>query len=156
LDSAVAILGFGMQIYFDFSAYSDIAIGSARLFGYHFPENFNWPYVSTSPAEFWNRWHMTLSRWIRDYTFMPLMFLARNRPALGNLYLLLAMALCGLWHGAQWTFVLWGVWHGLLLVANRTVLKRLFPQPPVEGEPTFRWNYLPAIVLTFALVSLGW
>lgn len=156
LDTAVGILGFGLQIYFDFSAYSDIAIGSARLFGYCFPENFNWPYVSASPAEFWNRWHMTLSRWIRDYTFTPLTFMTRDRPALGHLWLLLAMAVCGLWHGARWTFVVWGVWHGLLLVANRTLLKSLFPRPAVDGEPTFRWRCLPAIIATFALVNIGW
>jgi D-alanyl-lipoteichoic acid acyltransferase DltB (MBOAT superfamily) len=156
LDCAVGIVGFGMQIYFDFSAYSEIAIGSARLFGYQFPENFCWPYVSTSPQEFWNRWHMTLSRWIRDYIFTPLTFTARHRPALRNVWLLLSMAVCGLWHGAQWTFVLWGVWHGLLLVANRTVLMRVFPRPAVPGEPIFRWRCLPAIVLTFALVNLGW
>ncbi|RPI85958.1 MAG: MBOAT family protein [Planctomycetaceae bacterium] len=156
IDCAVGILGFGLQIYFDFSAYSDIAIGSARLFGYKFPENFNWPYVSASPAEFWNRWHMTLSRWIRDYTFTPLTFMTRDRPALGHLWLLLAMAICGLWHGARWTFVVWGLWHGLLLVANRTVLKDLFPRPGVDGEPTFRWKHLPAIALTFALINLGW
>jgi alginate O-acetyltransferase complex protein AlgI len=156
LDCAVGILGFGLQIYFDFSAYSEIAIGTAELFGYRFPENFNWPYVSASPQEFWNRWHMTLSRWIRDYIFTPLTFASRQRPALGNLWLLLAMAVCGLWHGAQWTFILWGVWHGLLLVANRTICKGLFPRPAVEGEPTFRWRYLPAILLTFTLVNVGW
>jgi D-alanyl-lipoteichoic acid acyltransferase DltB (MBOAT superfamily) len=156
LDSAVGILGFGLQIYFDFSAYCDIAIGSARLFGYRFPENFNWPYASASPAEFWNRWHITLSHWIRDYAFTPLVLMTRNRPGLRSLWLLVAMALCGLWHGARWTFVLWGIWHGLLLVANQTVFKFLFPRPAVEGEPILRWRYMPATLLTFILVNAGW
>jgi D-alanyl-lipoteichoic acid acyltransferase DltB (MBOAT superfamily) len=156
LDSAVGILGFGLQIYFDFSAYCEIAIGSARLFGYHFPENFNWPYASASPVEFWNRWHITLSRWIRDYTFTPLLLLTRNRAGLRSLWLVAAMALCGLWHGPRWTFVFWGIWHGLLLVVNQTVFRSLFPRPAIEGEPIFRWRYLPATVLTFTLVNAGW
>jgi len=156
LDSMAGILGFGMQIYFDFSAYSDIAIGSARLFGYRFPENFNSPYAAASPQELWTRWHMTLSSWIRDYIFTPLTFLSRSQPALGNLWLLLAMALCGLWHGAQWTFVVWGIWHGLLLVANRTVLKNVFPSSSPRDNCVVHWRRLPATLLTFALVSLGW
>jgi alginate O-acetyltransferase complex protein AlgI len=125
-DSIVGILAFGLQIYFDFSGYSDIAIGSARLFGFVFPENFYMPYFSCSPQEFWGRWHITLSRWIRDYIFTPLAFKTRKQPIFTNLWLIVAMAICGLWHGAQWTFVLWGVWHGMLLVFNQTVLKGLF------------------------------
>jgi len=142
VDVAVGILGFGLQIYFDFSAYSDIAIGTARLFGFVFPENFDWPYTARSPQEFWRRWHMTLSRWIQDYVFTPLNFATRGRPGLGYLWLVVAMAICGLWHGAQWTFVLWGVWHGLLLVASSTILKRL------RGPA--------GLIFTFAAVQLGW
>lgn len=145
VDVAVGILGFGMQIYFDFSAYSDIAIGTARLFGFVFPENFDWPYTARSPQEFWRRWHMTLSRWIQDYVFTPLNFATRGNPRLGNVWLIAAMAICGLWHGAQWTFVLWGVWHGLLLVSSQTVLKRFFA---ARG-----WA---ALLVTFAAVNLGW
>jgi alginate O-acetyltransferase complex protein AlgI len=156
LDAAVGILGFGMQIYFDFSAYSDIAIGSARLFGYRFPENFNWPYAAASPQEFWNRWHMTLSSWIRDYIFTPLTFLSRDRPALGMLWLILAMALCGLWHGAQWTFVVWGVWHGFLLAANQTVLREVFPRPTANNSSQHRWKLLLGRISTFAMANLGW
>jgi alginate O-acetyltransferase complex protein AlgI len=151
LDVGVAILGFGLQIYFDFSAYSDIAIGSARLFGFHFPENFEWPYSARSPQDFWNRWHMTLSRWIRDYVFTPLAFATRHRPKWANVWLLVAMAAVGLWHGAQWTFVAWGVWHGLLLVANQTVLKPFF-----ERAKSSSFRGLIAATLTFALVTLGW
>jgi alginate O-acetyltransferase complex protein AlgI len=151
LDVGVAIFGFGLQIYFDFSAYSDIAIGSARLFGFHFPENFNWPYAARSPQDFWNRWHMTLSRWIRDYVFTPLAFASRHRPKWTNVWLLVAMAAVGLWHGAQWTFVVWGIWHGLLLVANQTVLKRFF-----ESASASRPRGLMAMILTFSLVTIGW
>jgi len=151
LDAGVALVAFGMQIYFDFSAYSDIAIGSARLFGFHYPENFQWPYAASSPQEFWNRWHMTLSRWIRDYVFTPLAFATRNRPRMANVWLLVAMATVGLWHGAQWTFVLWGVWHGVLLIANQTVFKRFF-----EKARSSRMVALIATAFTFALVTLGW
>jgi len=155
LDVAVGMLGFGLQIYFDFSAYSDIAIGSARLFGFVLPENFNWPYLATSPRDFWNRWHMTLSRWIRDYLFTPLTFAARRRPRLAPVWLLVAMALCGLWHGAQWTFVVWGLWHGALLVLNQTALRRVFP--PVRASDVLpRWQRWLGGFLTFALVQAGW
>lgn len=151
LDVGVAIFGFGLQIYFDFSAYSDIAIGSARLFGFRFPENFNWPYAARSPQDFWNRWHMTLSRWIRDYVFTPLAFASRHKPKWTNVWLLVAMAAVGLWHGAQWTFVVWGIWHGLLLVANQTVLKRFF-----ERASASRMRGLLAMIVTFSLVMAGW
>ena len=104
VDAAVGTLAFGLQIYFDFSAYSDIAIGTARLFGFVFPENFDWPYLSRSPQEFWARWHMTLSRWIRDYVFTPMTFAFRDRPSTAMVWLLVAMVVCGFWHGAQWTF----------------------------------------------------
>jgi alginate O-acetyltransferase complex protein AlgI len=118
VDSVVGLAGFGLQIYFDFSAYSDIAIGSARLFGFRFPENFDWPYLASSPRAFWERWHMTLSRWIRDYLFTPMAFSLRDRRAWLPVAVLGSMAICGLWHGAAWTFVVWGVWHGLMLVAG--------------------------------------
>jgi alginate O-acetyltransferase complex protein AlgI len=155
LDTLFGTLAFGLQIYFDFSAYSDIAIGSALLFGFRFPENFNWPYVASSPQEFWNRWHMTLSRWIRDYLYTPLSFAVRDRPTLAPLWLLVAMAICGLWHGAQWTFVIWGLWHGVLLVAGHTVLKRYFAR---AAEPSARTSFLglSAWALTFTGVMVGW
>ena len=155
IDCAAGMLGFGLQIYFDFSGYSDIAIGSARLFGFTFPENFDWPYAARSPQEFWNRWHMTLSRWIRDYLFTPLSFAARRHPRVAHIWLLLAMALCGLWHGAEWTFVLWGLWHGALLVLGQTWLKGLFRLSPGDG---FRAGLVNAgrCGLTFGLVTLGW
>jgi D-alanyl-lipoteichoic acid acyltransferase DltB (MBOAT superfamily) len=156
-DAITATLGFGMQIYFDFSAYSDIAIGTARLFGFRLPENFNWPYVSASPREFWNRWHMTLSNWIRDYLFTPMVFASRRRPAMAPIWLLIAMALCGLWHGAAWTFVLWGVWHGILLAVNSTVLKNVFPpmDEALKAQVSFVRKWL-GMIATFVLVHIGW
>jgi alginate O-acetyltransferase complex protein AlgI len=151
----VGTLGFSLQIYFDFSAYSDIAIGSARLFGFKFPENFQWPYLARSPQEFWERWHMTLSRWIRDYVFTPMAFAQRGRPRMQRLALVSAMAICGLWHGARWTFVLWGVWHGLLLVANQTVMKTFFSRSAEGTGVRFLRTWLTT-GLTVSLVAVGW
>ncbi|MBM4356803.1 MAG: MBOAT family protein [Deltaproteobacteria bacterium] len=153
VDALVGAVGFGLQIYFDFSGYSDIAVGSARLFGYRFPENFDWPYTATSPQEFWNRWHMTLSSWIRSYIFTPLSFAMRRTPRLAPLSLVLAMALCGLWHGPAWTFVLWGVWHGVLLVLNRTLLRRFFA--PTTGSRAGA-RTVAAWLVTFGCVCVGW
>jgi alginate O-acetyltransferase complex protein AlgI len=156
LDGLSGVIGFGMQIYLDFSAYTDIAVGSALLLGYRFPENFNWPYISRSPREFWNRWHMSLSRWIRDYVFMPMSFASRNRPGLGPLWLLIAMALCGLWHGAAWGMVLWGTWHGVLLVLNQGPLRKFFPPSEDEGgKPSLLWRLL-GIAVTWTAVQAGW
>ncbi|MDA7931144.1 hypothetical protein N9B34_02765 [Akkermansiaceae bacterium] len=125
---------FGFQIYFDFSAYSHIAIGTARLMGIHFPENFNYPFLSTSPREFWRRWHISLSSWIRDYLYLPLAGAKVRGYSTGGLAeavpqekvrlrytraLFLTWAIMGLWHGAAWTFVFWGLWHALLIWAYR-------------------------------------
>jgi alginate O-acetyltransferase complex protein AlgI len=107
-----------LQIYFDFSGYSDMAIGLGRMFGFRFPENFNYPYIAASIRDFWRRWHMSLSAWFRDYVYIPL---GGNRTATGRLYfnLVLVFFLCGLWHGASWTFVVWGLYHGAFLVVER-------------------------------------
>jgi len=150
VDTIVATTAFALQIYFDFSAYSDIAIGSARLFGFTFPENFAWPYGASSPQEFWNRWHMTLSRWIRDYVFTPLSFAFRRSPGLVGLWLIVAMTICGLWHGARWTFVIWGLWHGVLLVLNRTWLRVPFERA-ARGPAR-----MAGVAATFGLVGVGW
>lgn len=156
VDGVVGTLAFGLQIYFDFSAYSDIAIGTARLFGYVFPENFAWPYRATSPQEFWNRWHMTLSRWIKDYVFTPLFFTFRTRPRLAPLWLAAAMAICGFWHGARWTFVLWGLWHGMLLVVSQTLLRGFFPESGVVGTAGRRLRRVAGAVVTLVAVNAGW
>lgn len=157
MDSIVGAIGFGLQIYFDFSAYSDIAIGSARLFGFTFPENFYWPYASASPQDFWNRWHMTLSRWIRDYVFTPIQFATRHYPRLALLWLMGAMAVCGLWHGAQWTFIVWGCWHGLLLVLNQSLLKNVFILKSKKmSVGIFHVRRACAMAVTYLSVNLAW
>ncbi|MDT8264981.1 MBOAT family O-acyltransferase, partial [Roseomonas sp. DSM 102946] len=113
----MAVLAFSLGLYFDFSAYSDMAIGLARIFGIRFPHNFNSPYKALSISDFWRRWHMTLSRFLRDYVYIPL---GGNRqgPARRHLNLVLTMLLGGLWHGAGWTFLVWGALHGGYLVVN--------------------------------------
>jgi alginate O-acetyltransferase complex protein AlgI len=134
----VAVYGYSMQVYLDFSAYSDIARGCAKLLGYELPVNFNQPYLATSIADFWRRWHMTLSRWLRDYLYIPLGG-SRGGRLMTYRNLFLTMALGGLWHGAQWTFVTWGVLNGILLVAEKTWYdlrgtkpKRLEDMAPLE------------------------
>ncbi len=122
LRPSVAWLGvvcYTIQIYFDFSGYSDMAIGLGKMFGFDFLENFNHPYISRSIQEFWRRWHISLSTWFRDYLYIPL---GGNRcgPNRTWVNLMVVFFLCGLWHGASWTFVVWGLWHGLFLVLERT------------------------------------
>jgi alginate O-acetyltransferase complex protein AlgI len=148
LDPAHAWLGifcYALQIYFDFSGYSDMAIGLGRLLGFHFPENFDQPYRSASITEFWRRWHMTLSRWFRDYVYIPLG--GNRRGSVRTFFnLWIVFFLCGLWHGAALTFVVWGLYHGLLLILERF------------ADSQFRWrpSGVPGVVLSFVLVSIGW
>jgi alginate O-acetyltransferase complex protein AlgI len=128
----VAVLCFSLQIYFDFSGYSDMAIGMARMFGFRFPENFNYPYCATSIKDFWRRWHMTLSAWFRDYVYLPLGGSRKNAwTTTRNLWIV--FLLCGAWHGASWNFVVWGMWHGLFLSIERlrTVERWLLKAPRV-------------------------
>ena len=127
LTTPLAWLGlacYTLQIYFDFSGYSDMAIGLMRLFGFRILENFNLPYVAQSVREFWRRWHISLSNWFRDYLYVPL---GGNRRGArrGLINLVVVFLLCGLWHGASWPFVLWGAWHGAFLVAERAGLDRV-------------------------------
>ena len=133
------MLAFGVQIFFDFSGYTDMAIGMAALFGFHFPENFRRPYLATSITDFWRRWHMSLSRWLRDYLYIPL---GGNRGSRWKTYrnLMITMLLGGLWHGASWNFVVWGGYYGLLLSIER-VLRLARPI---------------TMLLTFPLVLIGW
>ena len=135
---------YNFQIYFDFSGYSDMAIGIGRIFGFHFQENFNLPYISSSVTEFWRRWHISLSSWFRDYLYIPL---GGNRN--GNVYVnLLIVFLCtGLWHGAAFTFLFWGLWHGFFLIAERIGKRRNCAVPLPKGV---RWIY------TAVVVMLGW
>lgn len=139
LSPAVAWLGaacYTLQLYFDFSAYSDMAIGLGRLFGFRFPENFDYPYVSRSVSEFWRRWHMTLSRWFRDYLYIPL---GGNRAGAGRTYLNLWIVFLatGLWHGAAWSFVFWGAYHGAFLVMERLGLARWLAALPRAAQHVY-------------------
>jgi alginate O-acetyltransferase complex protein AlgI len=119
-----AVLGYALQIYFDFSGYSDMAIGLGRVFGFRFPENFRYPYVAGSIREFWRRWHISLSTWFRDYVYIPLGG-SRGSAARTHGNLVLVFFLCGLWHGASWNFVIWGLAHGTLMLLERAGLERL-------------------------------
>ena len=127
LTTPLAWLGlvcYTLQIYFDFSGYSDMAIGLMRMLGFRILENFNYPYIAQSVREFWRRWHISLSNWFRDYLYVPL---GGNQRGKARSYANLAIVflLCGLWHGASWPFVIWGAWHGLFLVAERAGLDRV-------------------------------
>ena len=124
-----AIIFYALQIYFDFSGYSDMAIGLGHIFGFTFPENFRYPYISRSITEFWRRWHMTLSSWFRDYVYIPL---GGNRCSKLRwlMNLLIVWMLTGLWHGAAWNFVLWGLYYCLFLILEKTLLKNVLPKMP--------------------------
>jgi len=143
------VISFGMQIFFDFSGYTDMAIGMALLLGFHFPMNFRRPYLAFSITDFWHRWHMSLSRWLRDYLYIPL---GGNRHGALNTYrnLMLTMLLGGLWHGASWNFVIWGGYHGALLSMERMAGRKYF-------QESTHWVLYPfRAVLTFGLVCIGW
>lgn len=122
-------ISYSLQIYFDFSAYSDMAIGLGRMFGFHFLENFNYPYISKSITEFWRRWHMSLSSWFRDYVYIPL---GGNRK--GTIILVrnifIVWALTGIWHGANWTFVIWGLMYGIMLIIEKLFLTKHLEKMP--------------------------
>ena len=138
-------VGFALQIYFDFSAYSDMAIGLGRMLGFHFNENFDYPYVSSSVTEFWRRWHISLSTWFRDYLYIPL---GGNRCRVPRqiFNLLVVWSLTGLWHGANWTFIVWGLWYGALLIIEKFVIGK-------------RIERIPRVIrhaVTLILVLIGW
>ncbi|HYT95173.1 MAG TPA: MBOAT family protein [Gemmataceae bacterium] len=141
----IGALAYTFQIYFDFSGYSDMAIGLGMIFGFHFPQNFDRPYTASSITDFWRRWHMTLSRWFRDYLYIPL---GGNRGSRLQTVrnLMIVFLLCGLWHGAKWTFVLWGMYHGLLLILERGPL----------GSVLERMPRVAAQAYTFLLTVVGW
>ena len=162
----LGLLCYTIQIYFDFSGYSDMAIGLARMLGFRFPENFNYPYVAQSIADFWRRWHISLSTWLRDYLFFPL----GVRGGRAKLYrnTLIVFLLCGFWHGAAWHYVLWGLFHGAFLVLERTGLSRVLDLAPkplrhayalvviMLGWVLFRAASIPAAGAYFsALAGLG-
>ncbi len=144
-DAWIIIIAYAFQIYYDFSGYSDMAIGIGLLLGFRFPENFNFPYISQSITEFWKRWHITLSSWMRDYLYIPL---GGNRISRRRTYfnLWLVFLISGLWHGAAWTFIFWGVFHGCFLILDRLFLKKA-----LNKIGTF-----PAMTFTFFITLMGW
>ena len=149
-----AVIAFGIQIYFDFSGYTDMAIGMAKLLGFHFPVNFRRPYLASSITDFWHRWHISLSRWLRDYLYIPL---GGNRGGRLETYrnLMLTMLLGGLWHGASWNFVVWGGYHGALLSVERLFRGKSGNRGPAEPA-RWTWFYPVQAVVTFGLVMIGW
>lgn len=141
----IGIISYTLQIFFDFSGYSDMAIGLGRIFGFHFLENFNYPYISKGIQEFWRRWHISLSSWFRDYLYIPL---GGSKKGKLRTYLnqIVVFFLCGLWHGASWTFVLWGLYHGLFLTLEKLLYKKIFSK-------------IPSFILhiyTMLVVMIGW
>lgn len=139
------IVCFSLQIYFDFSGYSDMAIGLGRMFGFTFPENFNYPYIARSLRDFWRRWHISLTTWLRDYLYIPMGGNRRSRVRV-TFNLLTVFVLCGLWHGASWNFLVWGLWHGLFLALERSSFGTLLARSP----------RIMAHAYTLLVVLVGW
>lgn len=139
----LGIIAYTLQIYFDFSGYSDMAIGLGKIFGFHFLENFNYPYIAKSIKEFWRRWHISLSTWFRDYLYIPL---GGNRKGVYRTYinLIIVFFLTGLWHGAEWTFILWGLYHGAFLILERIGFDKY-----IEG-------FKIGNIYTLCVVMIGW
>lgn len=145
LTAWLGIIGYTLQIYFDFSGYSDMAIGLGKMMGFNFPENFDYPYLSKSISEFWRRWHMTLGAWFRSYVYIPM---GGNRCSTGRMVFNLAVVwiLTGIWHGASWNFIIWGSLYGVFIIAEKLFLGKLLEKLPTA----VRWLY------TMLLVVLGW
>jgi alginate O-acetyltransferase complex protein AlgI len=143
--SWIGAITYTFQIYFDFSGYSDMAIGIAKMMGFTFPENFNNPYIAQSITDFWRRWHISLSRWMRDYLYIPL---GGNKVSGARLYfnLWVVFLISGFWHGAEWTFILWGAYHGFFLAIERLFLLKI----------TSKIGTFFRVVFTFFIVVLGW
>lgn len=141
----LGIFGYTMQIFFDFSAYSDMAIGLGKIFGFHFLENFNYPYISRNIQEFWRRWHISLSQWFKDYLYIPL---GGNRKGKMRTYinLLIVFFLTGLWHGSSWNFIFWGIFHGVFLIIERLGLKKVLEKTPKILQHLY----------TMIIVIIGW
>lgn len=154
IEAWTGALAYTLQLYFDFSAYSDMAIGISMLFGVKLPINFDSPYKAASIIDFWRRWHMTLSQFLRDYLYVPLGG-NRNGKVMRHMNLMITMLLGGLWHGANWTFVIWGGLHGLYLVTNHAWRSLFAKRIPVYGVSA-RVYYLAAMLLTFLCVVVAW
>ena len=145
LGTWVGILGYTFQIYFDFSGYSDMACGLGNMFGFEFLKNFNYPYISTSITDFWRRWHISLSTWFKEYVYIPL---GGNRKGVRRqiINLLIVWGLTGLWHGASYNFIFWGLYYGLLLILEKFVLKKFLDKLPVVLRHVY----------TLFIVMIGW
>ncbi|MHB8055617.1 MAG: MBOAT family O-acyltransferase, partial [Candidatus Aminicenantales bacterium] len=169
LGLVIGLVFYSFQIYCDFSGYSDMAIGLARMLGFETMDNFNYPYFSRSVAEFWSRWHISLSSWLRDYLFLPISFgLSRKIKRERFLFMKtdfflyaagmsVTMLLCGLWHGANWTFVVWGAIHGLYLISSRATqtLRKKFARRIGLHRKGRVWSFVRTLFV-FGLVSLAW
>ena len=140
----LAVISYSLQIYFDFSGYSDMAIGIAKILGFDFKQNFNLPYISANLSEFWKRWHISLSSWLQDYIYIPL---GGNRKGKYRTYIniIIVMIISGLWHGAGWTFIVWGGIHGIMSCFNKAY-----------GNNLLKLGKIPNIIMTYILVSLTW
>ena len=145
MTSWLGIFAYTLQIYFDFSGYSDMAIGMGKMLGFTFPENFNFPYISDSITEFWRRWHMTLSGWFREYVYIPLGGNRVSKPR-HILNLLIVWVLTGFWHGAAWNFILWGLYYGILLILEKYIFAPLLKKLPKAARHIY----------TMLLVMFGW
>ena len=153
-ENLMGLYGYALQIYCDFSGYSDMAIGIALLLGFHFNKNFDSPYKSATITEFWRRWHISLSSWLKDYLYISL---GGNRKGHLRTYLnlIVTMLLGGLWHGAAWRFVLWGGWHGASLAVHKWFMAHV-PGCKAQGAGMPRWRRIIGIVVTFHVVCFGW
>lgn len=150
-ENAMGCIGFTIQLYCDFSGYSDMAIGLALLLGYRFKDNFMAPFKSQSPSEFWSRWHISLSTWLRDYLYIPLGGNRRGKARM-HMNLITTMAIGGLWHGASWMYVIWGLYNGFLLVAHK-ILHRIWRLPEsLKGTAVVK---VANITITFTLMVVG-
>ncbi len=155
LDAWVFVLAFALQIYYDFSGYTDIGRGSAMVLGFNLPENFNMPYIATSLRDFWHRWHISLSTWLRDYLYIPLGG-SRKGKSTAAMNLLITMFLGGLWHGASWHYVVWGGFHGTGLAINQVIDGIIAKHSNLQKASQTWWWIALSRVFTFFLVCMGW
>ena len=151
----IAVIAYSLQIYCDFSGYSDIAVGTAHMLGFKLPENFNMPYLSKNISEFWRRWHISLSTWLRDYVFISLGG-SRGTETATALTLMTTMTICGLWHGANWTFVVWGMVQGVLMIAHRQFRNFCKATPAWQAAMESVWGGALRTGVTFVTVTLAW
>ena len=151
-ENLMGVYGYTLQIYCDFSGYSDMAIGLALLMGFRFKINFDSPYKSASITEFWRRWHISLSNWLRDYLYIPM---GGSRVPRWRIYvnLFITMVIGGLWHGASWLFIIWGAWHGFLLVIHK-FFRHIFPEN--KNKPAGKFRHFINVFFTFNLICIGW